>query len=144
MAKDDLTPRFADLVKQAQGLMAMNPMIAPQMEQFWKAQDGLLDEAEAFSREWYARRHDAARSALRTVRKLDGDSTNPMALMQEMAEWQRHSFQRLTEDMQHWMSMCARCAGRVASAETLAAEVGFDETAKKTKAATSTGHATPV
>lgn len=144
MAKTDLTPRLADLFKQTQGLMALNPMIAPQMEQFWKAQDGLLEEAEAFSKAWFARRHDAARSALRAVRKLNGDSTNPMALMQELAEWQRHSVERLTEDMQHWMSICARCAGRVASAETLAAEEGLDETAKKAKSATSTGHATPV
>lgn len=144
MGKDELTPRFADLVKQTQGLMAMNPLLAPQMEQFWHAQEGMLDEGEAFSKAWYARRHEAARSALKLVRKFNGTRSNPMATLQDMADWQRHSLERLTEDMQHWMSLCARCAGRFASAESIAAEEALEETAKRTKAATSTGHATPV
>lgn len=144
MGKDELTPRFAELVKQTQGLLAMNPMLAPQMEQFWKAQNGLLDESEAFSKAWYTRRREAAQSALKLVRKLNGTRTNPMTTVQDLADWQRHSVERLTEDMQHWMSMCARCAGRFASAETLAAEEALEETAKRTKAATTTSHATPV
>ena len=144
MAKDDMTADFTDLMKQTQAMMALTPMLTPQMEQFWKAQDDMLEDAEAFSKAWYARRHDAARSALKAVRKLNGSGMTPMSVMQEMAEWHRHSLERLTEDMQHMMSLCARCAGRIATAETLAAEKTLEETTKQSKAATATSKATPV
>lgn len=144
MAKDDMTAEFADLMKQTQALMAWAPMLTPQMEQFWKAQDDILEEAEAFSKAWYERRHDAARSALKAVRKLNGSDMTPMNVMQSMAEWHRHSLERLSEDMQGMMGLCARCAGRIASAETIAAEKALKETAKQSKAATATSKATPV
>lgn len=144
MAKDDMTSGFADLMKQTQGMMAWTPMLTPQMEQFWKAQEDMLEDAEAFSKAWYARRHDATRSALKAVRKLNGSGVTPMSVMHEMADWQRHSLERLSEDMQHLMGLCARCAGRIASAETIAAEKALKETAKQGKAATATSMATPV
>ena len=49
-----------DLLEQAQGMVALNPAIGPQMEEFWKAQDGIIEETEAFYRAWFERRHAAA------------------------------------------------------------------------------------
>lgn len=144
MPKKDLTPRVTDLMKQMQGMMTLNPAWAPQLEQFWRAQDGVLDEAEAYSRAWYARRHDAVRSALKILREMNGRTPEPAAALQAMSEWQRHSIERMAEDVQHWMSLCAHCAGRIVTAESEAAEDILTETATRTKAITQTRHATPV
>lgn len=144
MPKKDLTPRVTDMMKQMQGMMAFNPTWAPQCEQFWRAQAGVLDEAEAFSRAWFTRRHEAIRSALQIVREMNGKTPEPATTLQAMSEWQRHSFERMAEDLEHWMSLCAHCAGRIATAESEAAEDILQETEKRTKAMTSTRHATPV
>lgn len=144
MPKKDLTPRVTDMMKQMQGMMAMNPAWLGQVEQFWRAQDGVLDEAEAYSSAWYARRHAAVRSALQILREMNGRSADPAAGLQAISEWQRHSVERMTEDMQHFLSLCAHCAGRIASAESELAEDILTETEKRTKAITQTRHATPV
>lgn len=144
MPKKDLTPRVTDMMKQMQGMMALNPSWAPQLEKFWRAQDGVLDEAEAYSNAWYARRRAAVRSALDILEEMNGKTPEPAAAMQAISEWQRHSFERMTEDMQHWMSLCAHCTGRIVTAESEAAEEILQETEKRTKAITQTRHATPV
>jgi len=132
------------MMKQAQGMLAANPVMAPQMEQVWKAQEGLLDETEAFTKAWYDRRHEAARSALETVRKINGDGADPAAAMQAITDWQRHSIERMTEDIQQFTEMCSRCVGRIASAETQAAEDALEEIGERTKSAAGKKHATPV
>ena len=43
------------------------------MEQFWKAQDAILEETEAFSKAWFERRHEATRQAVEAVHKLNGE-----------------------------------------------------------------------
>lgn len=144
MAQKDTTKAFSDLMSQARGMLAVNPMIAPQMEQFWKAQDEVLEEAEAYSKAWFERRHDAAQSALETVRKVGGNGADPAAAMQAMVEWQQHSFQRMAEDMQQWVDLCTRCAARVSDAEMEAGKESLEELEKRTKSAAKQKHATPV
>lgn len=61
----DESQKVGDLMKQIQGMLALNPEIGPRMEGFWKTQDGILEETEAFSKAWFERRHDAARTAPR-------------------------------------------------------------------------------
>ena len=132
------------MMKRTQGMLAVSPLMAPQMEQVWKAQEGLLDETEAFTRAWFDRRHEAARSALETVRKINGNGSDPAAAMQAITDWQRHSIERMTEDIQQFAEMCSRCVGRIASAETRAAEETLEEIGERTKTAAARKHATPV
>ncbi|WP_093026714.1 hypothetical protein [Ruegeria marina] len=131
-------------MEQARGMMAVNPAIAPQMEHFWKAQDRILSETEAFSKAWFKRRHEAAQSALDAVRKLNGDAADPSAAIRAMADWQQNSFKRVAEDMQQWVELCANCTGRMAEAEAEAGKEGAEEVAKRTKSAANTKHSTPV
>lgn len=61
---------IADLIKQTQGAVALNPILGPQIEQFWQAQEKMLQEAEAFTKHWFERRHSAAKSALKAVENV--------------------------------------------------------------------------
>ncbi|MCR9147866.1 MAG: hypothetical protein NXH74_11795 [Rhodobacteraceae bacterium] len=135
---------LADLVEQARGMMAVNPMLTPRVEQFWQAQDSLLQEAETFSEAWFQRRHEAAQSARDIAHKMNGDATDPSRVMDGIMEWQRHSFERMAEDMQQWVDFCARCAGHMTATELEAEKDGVEEAAKRTKSATKTNHSTPV
>jgi hypothetical protein len=144
MAQKETPKAFGDLMSQARGMLAVNPMIAPQMEQFWKAQDEVLEEAEAYSKAWFERRHDAAQSALETVRKVGSNGADLAAAMQAMVEWQQHSFQRMAQDMQQWVDLCTRCAARVSDAEMEAGKESLEEVEKRTKSTAKQKHATPV
>lgn len=137
-------PSPSDFMEQARSMLAVNPMIAPQMEQFWKAQDGMLDDAQTFTKAWFERRHDATRSALEIVRKVSGNSADPSGAMQAMVDWQQGSFRRLAEDMQEWVELCSSCAGRMTDAEVEAGKEGAEEVAKRAKSAANTKHSTPV
>ena len=143
MAKKDTNP-LADMMQQARGMLVVNPMIAPQQEHFWKAQDRILDETEAYAKAWFARRHEATQSALETMQNIHGNGTDPSGALQAMADWQQGSLKRLTEDMQQWVELCTTCAGRIAEAEVEAGKEGADELARRSKSVAKTKHATPV
>lgn len=132
------------LIRQARGLLAVSPMMAPQQEQFWKAQGRILEEAETFSKAWFERRHEATQSALDALRKMNGNGADPAAAMRAVADWQQGSFKRMADDMQQWVALCATCAGRMAEAEVEAGKEGAEEVVKRTKSAADTKHATPV
>lgn len=116
MTADSKTP-ITKPTHPAQGMLGLQPMIGPQMEQFWKAQDGVLEEAEAYSNAWFEHRHQAARSALGAIRKVNGNAADPSAAMQAIVEWQRHSFERLVEDARQWVNFCSNCTARMTNAE---------------------------
>jgi len=143
MARKPNTP-VGSMMDQARALLAANPVMAPQMMQFWKAQDCMLREAEGFSKAWFARRNAATKSAIAALGKLDGTGVDPAKSMQLALDWQQHSFQRLAEDMQEWMAMCARCTGHIADAEIEAGKEGTDHLVKQVASASGTKHATPV
>ncbi|WP_372573538.1 hypothetical protein [Ruegeria jejuensis] len=120
-------------------------MITPQIEQFWNAQDKLLDEAEAFSRHWFQRRHEAARTALEVARETtSGDSVEPAKAMQTLAEWQRHSIERMVEDAREWFDVVSRCAQHVSETEADAVEKTAEAVTKVARKTKSTAKSEPV
>lgn len=133
-----VTDPVTDLMEQALGTMAAPSAVAP-MEQFWQAQDRILQATEAFSRGWFDRRHAATQAALDTLHELHGRFGDPAATMQAMAEWQQGLLKRTSEDMRDWVGLCVTCAGHIASAEV---EAG--KTVAREAAGTATKHATPV
>ena len=117
-AKPEIQEALTDALKSMRGVMSMNPVVAPQIEQFWKAQDHLLSQAEEYSRLWFKRRHEATRTALQTARETTtGDNPDPAKTMQAVADWQRHSMERMVEDAREWFEMVSRCAKHVSETE---------------------------
>lgn len=117
-AKPEKSEVFTEILKSMQGMMSVNPVVTPQVEQFWNAQDRFLSEAEEYSRFWFQRRHEAARSALETARETtSGGTIEPVNAMQNMVEWQRHSVERMVEDAREWFEMVSRCAKYVSETE---------------------------
>lgn len=136
---------LGDLVAQAQSLLAVNPMMAPQVEQFWKAQEKILEDAAAFSQGWFERRHEATTTALDTIGQLSGQGGEAGAAgAQAMAEWHRGSFERMTEDFQEWMTFCTRCFSHFANAEMQAGKQELSEAKRLAAATGGARHATPV
>lgn len=132
-------------MRQAREMLAFNPMMAPPFEQFWKAQENVLQEAEAFSRGWFQRRHDAAKSALDATRKAAGNgASDSSSALQAISEWNRHSVERMTEDFREWMKFCTQCAGHLSAAELEAGKQELEEAGKRAAAGSKTKHATPV
>ena len=129
MASDTKTD-ITETIRKMQDMVASVPAMAPQMEQFWNAQDSILDDVEGFTQGWFERRHEATRSALEAIREANGNGTDPSAAMMVIANWQRHSMERMTEDIQQWTDLWARCAGRMAPATPAASATGGAKAAK--------------
>jgi hypothetical protein len=136
---------FDDAIKQTQEMVAMNPVAAPQLEQFWRAQDAMLDAAETFSHGWFRRRHEATKAAIDLARMMGGSGgAQPDAAARALTDWQRDSAERLAEDFQGWIEFCTCCAGRVSEAQMEAGKEGLETVEKRAGAATKLRHATPV
>ncbi len=129
---------FADMFKTMQGTMVSNPLFTPQAEHFWQTQEHLLEASEAFTRSWFERRHEATRTAMIAARKAaTKDAGNPGEAMQSIAEWQRHSMERMVEDAREWLDMMTQCARYVSKGEVEAVEEVLDGAKKATKPAQS-------
>lgn len=116
----------------------------PQMTQFWKAQEKILSEAEAFARHWFARRHAATQSALQACERAA--AANPMdasGALEAFRAWQAHSAERMAEDMREWIDLWARCAGHLVSGEVGAGAETLDEL-RREASELQARHATPV
>ncbi|SLN53939.1 hypothetical protein PEL8287_02868 [Roseovarius litorisediminis] len=145
MTKEKQVPSvLPELLKMAGTPLALNPLVKPQVEQFWDAQEKLLQEAEAFTRHWFARRHEATKSAMDAAKKATVSANDPTEAMQAMADWQRHSVERIAEDAGEWMDMVARCTGHVVRSEAQVSEEALEEAVRQTKSATKSKSATPV
>ena len=142
MAND--TTDLGGLMEQLRGMFALNPMARPQIEQFWKAQEDILEETETFSKAWFERRHEAARTALEALRRMNRDGADASSATRAMVDWQQGSLRRLNEDLQQWVELCSRCAGHVTEAEVEAGKEGVEEVTKRAKTAVGAKHATPV
>ena len=135
---------ITDMMRQAQGMFSLNPALGPQVTHFWEAQDAMLQEAEAFSRNWFERRHEAARAALETAREVSGNgASDPSAAMKAMTDWQTRTMRHMAEDVQEWIELCSNCAGHMARGEMEANKESIEETAKRSAKATQQ-HSTPV
>ncbi len=134
----EMPENFSNIVKSMQSAITANPLIAPQAEHLGKTQEQLLDTAETFTRSWFQRRHEATRTAMIAARKsAEKERTNPAEAFQTIAEWQRHSMERMVEDAREWLEMVSRCAGIAAVSEIEAAEDVLQEAQKTAKAAKS-------
>lgn len=145
---DNTKAKFSDMMEQTRNILSANPMISPQMEKFWEAQDRMLQETEAYSQAWFKRRHEATQAALDAVQKMNGKKADSSATVQAMADWQHGSIQRMTKDMQQWFDLCTTCVGQMTQAEVEAGQKGAEEAAKTAKSAAKSAQnnkkATPV
>ena len=139
------TDTITEFAKQTQGVFFANPMAAPHIEKILQAQENALQEAQAFTENWFARRHTATKSALKAAQGITKNGgSDPTEFAKGMTDWQRHSMERIAEDFQEWIDLCTRCAGHFVSAEVEAEKEGLQETLKRTKAVVKSKHATPV
>ena len=157
MAKDQPKTDIGDLSRQTQALFDLNGVAAPQLEQVMKVQEGMLEQAETFTRHWVERRQKAVETAVETLNEMNSSGKpDPMAAMLGTAQWQRGSLERLTEDYREWMTLCmqpmqltATSQGETeqADAASSATDQGKATTKSKGRAAASRSkseHATPV
>lgn len=107
MAKDKPQTDMTDLARQTQALFNLNGAAKPQFEQVTKVQEGMLEQAETFTRHWLERRQEALDTGLEALNEINSsDTPDPVAAMQTIAKWQRGSLERLTEDFREWMTVC--------------------------------------
>lgn len=136
---------MTEMFKQTQEIIGFNPMVGPQVEHFWEAQDEILKETEAFTRHWFQRRHDATRTALGIAKGIAMSGVaDPAKTTKALAEWQTHSIERVAEDFREWFDMWSRCAGHLTRAEMEASEEGIEKATKRAKSMTKTKGAVPV
>ncbi len=157
MAKDEPQTDMTDLARQTQALFKLNGAARPPVEQVMKVQEGMLEQAETFTRHWIERRQEAVDTALEALKEVNSaDKPDPVAAMQTIADWQRRSFERLTEDFRDWMTLCmqpmhmaATSQGETeqADADSSGTDQGKATTKSKGRAAASRSkseHTTPV
>ncbi|MDI3338098.1 hypothetical protein QKW60_16945 [Defluviimonas aestuarii] len=133
-----------DLSRQVLAVYRLNPLIGPHTRHFWEIQEQILNEAEAFSRHWFARRHIAARTALKASEEVAGfGGADPEEMMTALNAWQHHSAERIAEDMREWAGFCLRCAGHLASGEAAAGREALEKTSLEIAMVTAK-HADPV
>ncbi|WP_171103496.1 MULTISPECIES: phasin family protein [unclassified Ruegeria] len=136
---------LVDIFKQMQPPTAGNAAFGAQIEQFWDAQEKMLEETEAFAQHWFERRHMAVRTALQAARNVSSaNPSDPSEALKSIAEWQRHSSERLVADAQEWFETVARCAAYVAETEAEAVEKTVEDISTATKSAGKSSKSEPV
>ena len=126
------------------GPLPAEALVAPQMKQFWKAQEKIPAEAEAFAHHWFARRHAATKSALKACEAAaEANPTDAVAALQAFRDWQAQSAERMSEDVREWIDMLGRCAGHVMTGEVTAGAETLEELQRE-GAELHSHHATPV
>ena len=151
MPKDQAQTDLTDLTRQTQAFFNLNGATAPGFEQAMKLQKDMLDHVEAFNRHWIERRQEAFETALEAMAGMQSaDKPDPAAAMRAIAEWQAGSVERLTADLQEWMTLCLQATQVAAPTQSDAASSdstdGTTTTAKGGSAMSTkrSDHATPV
>ncbi|MQQ07792.1 hypothetical protein GFB49_04955 [Epibacterium sp. SM1979] len=125
--------------------LAENSIYSAQIEQFWDAQEKMLEETEAFAQHWFERRHEAVRTALETARNVsEANPSEPTEAIQNLTEWQRNSAARLVADAQEWLEIMTRCATYVAETEAEAVDKTVDDVTARARSATKSSNSDPV
>ncbi|MFW8595063.1 hypothetical protein [Cribrihabitans neustonicus] len=144
-ATGDAAGIIPDVLGAMQNAMMLNPIMKPQAEQFWAAQEKLLDEAELFARHWFERRHEAAQTALAaTLTATTGSGGSPAAAMRALTEWQRQSAERIAEDGREWVGMVSRCATCICETEAEAVKEALDEAVERARDSAKASKSEPV
>ena len=112
------TAAVTDMMNQVQNLMTANPMMAPQITNILQVQQRFLNEAQEYSKHWFTRRQEALETAMKTADGSSNSGANePTSAMTALADWQKRSMTRMTEDFQEWVDMCSRCIGPVTTGD---------------------------
>lgn len=137
--KDDIV---TDVLAPVQAAWALNPMIAPQVRQFWQVQQDMLERAETFGQEWCARRHEAVETTVDTINTMvgDGDTTEKL---QAFSEFYGQAIRHASEDFYGAFALGTLCANDITRAEIMAEQEGIEKTAEQISS-TKRKHATPV
>ncbi|MCK8465517.1 phasin family protein [Aliiroseovarius sp. S1339] len=107
-----------DILKQAQSLMAANPLMGAQMTNVLEAQQRFLKEAQEYSDHWFSRRKEATETAIEAANEIVGAGpSDPAAMLEVMSDWQKHSTERIAADFQEWVDMCSRCTGQTGESD---------------------------
>jgi hypothetical protein len=78
-------------------LMAINDTASHHLQRFWKNQDKILHSMQELTQGWFARRHKATETALKTVSTIS-DSAAPVDMLQECQTWMMSSVERVIAD----------------------------------------------
>ena len=158
MSKDQAQTDITDLARQTQALFNLNGAAMPRVETVMKVQEGMLEQAETFTRHWIERRQEAVETGLEALNKISPTGKpDPATAMRAIVDWQRGSVERLNADLQDWMTMCLQATQLATAEQAKAASSEADQgkaTAAKGKATAAQGrsatsgkksdHATPV
>jgi len=116
-SKPALMP-VGDFIKQVPLGHPIMPMLGSQAKHFWEIQESILNETEAFSKNWFERHHKASRAGLEAANSFkENGATNPGAVLRTIADWQTQSMQRLVDDFQEWVALYSRCTAHLANQE---------------------------
>jgi hypothetical protein len=123
----------------------MLPIAGRPFDHFWQVQDAFLVEGQAFAQRWFARRHEATRSAMQAVRDTLADGAGrPTETAAVLSDWQRHSWERVAEDVRDWADFRAACASAAFRHETETGEEVARAVASLAGETSEGRHATPV
>lgn len=101
----------------------MAPAMAPALRRLFETQDRILGEVEAFSRHWFERRHEAARSAVEAAGRIaENGSDDPAEAQRLVGEWCSHSAERLSQDAQEGLNLIVTCTSHMVQGGTAAVE----------------------
>lgn len=143
--QNSATAQFAKVLQTLQATVPANKLMEPQIEQFWDAQEKLLNETQRFMAHWFARRHEAVRSGLDAARAATTNkSSDPAAVMSVMMDWQKHSAERMVQDAKDWFETMSRCAEYVVKTESAALDETMSEAADVARKATKSAKSEPV
>lgn len=96
--------------------------IAPYANHFWSVQKDMLEESEALSRRWFARRRATAQNAMEAAGTFGQAPMTPGWVLAVWGERQASSLAQMTEDLNDWLGFCRHCASVIASNEIEAEE----------------------
>lgn len=112
------TAAVADMIKQAQNMFSTTPMTGDRLTHMLEAQVSILNEMQEYSQHWFERRKEAAETAVKAAKEISGNgASDPAAAMTVISDWQKHSMERMTEDLQEWVEFSARCTEKMAAGE---------------------------
>lgn len=134
----EMPENLSHVMKSMQQAISANPLFSSQAKHFWQAQEQMLDATEAYTRNWFERRHEATRTAMETMRSaLNADGGQPDVAGKSITQWQQHSMERMVEDAREWLEMVTKCAAVATAGEIEVAEEAMEVTRRATKSAKS-------
>lgn len=105
-----------------------------QAQQFWNAQDEMLDDMRSFFDGWCERRHAGTRAALDATCVLT-EAKDMETVNEALRNWSEGAMQRLMQDASEQMSCLAQLGSRMANGNGIQIPIAGEEDAATPKAA---------